>query len=168
MTLVYAGPPLLAALLMLAQSVPSAATLAHRFVPDLSLVVVVFFGWRNGRISATISGFVAGLTADIASGAPLGMNAFAGTVIGFLSGFSHHRIAGDPVLMPAALVSLAFALRHVTVLLIIALYGIDGSAQSVFEWFGLRILTTVVASPVLFAVLRRVHSFHVPRRIGEL
>lgn len=74
-------------------------TLAHRIAiagvrPDLLVAFVVYFAWMRGPISGVAGGFTVGLLQDVDAPGPLGLNAFAKTVVGFLvakAGFRVHR-----------------------------------------------------------------------------
>jgi len=75
------------------------ATLAQRIAiggirPDLLVAFVVYVGWMRGPIAGTVAGFCIGLYQDLDAAGPLGLNAFAKSVTGFLvarAGFRVHR-----------------------------------------------------------------------------
>jgi len=75
------------------------ATVVHRIEiagvrPDLLVAFVVYFGWMRGPIPGVIGGFTVGLLQDIDAPGPLGLNALAKTVVGFIvakAGFRVHR-----------------------------------------------------------------------------
>lgn len=62
--------------------------------PDLLVAFVVYFGWMRGPIAGALGGFSIGLFQDLDAPGPLGLNALAKTVVGFLvakAGFRVHR-----------------------------------------------------------------------------
>jgi rod shape-determining protein MreD len=75
------------------------ATVVHRIAiagvrPDLLVAFVVYFGWMRGPIPGVVGGFSVGLIQDLDAPGPLGLNALAKTVVGFLvakAGFRVHR-----------------------------------------------------------------------------
>jgi hypothetical protein len=74
------------------------ATLAQRIAiagvkPDLLVAFVVYFGWMRGPVPGVIGGFTVGLIQDLDAPGPLGLNALAKTVVGFVvaSGLRVHR-----------------------------------------------------------------------------
>lgn len=75
------------------------ATLAQRIAiggirPDLLVAYVVYIGWMRGPIAGTIAGFCVGIYQDLDAAGPLGLNALAKSVTGFLvarAGFRVHR-----------------------------------------------------------------------------
>ena len=54
--------------------------------PDLILLVVIFIGFRYGSTNGIIAGFILGALQDSFSPHPVGISAFADTIVGFLSG----------------------------------------------------------------------------------
>jgi rod shape-determining protein MreD len=75
------------------------ATLAHRIAiagvkPDLLVAFVVYFGWMRGPVPGVVGGFTVGLIQDLDAPGPLGLNALAKAVVGFVvakAGFRVHR-----------------------------------------------------------------------------
>ncbi|MBI4364363.1 MAG: rod shape-determining protein MreD [Candidatus Latescibacteria bacterium] len=75
------------------------ATLVHRIAiagarPDLLVAFVVYFGWMRGPIPGVVGGFCVGLVQDLDAAGPLGLNALAKTIVGFVvakAGFRVHR-----------------------------------------------------------------------------
>lgn len=55
-------------------------------VPDVALIVLVYFAQQTGQESGTAAGFFTGVLLDLLSGI-LGVNAFAKTVGGFIGGY---------------------------------------------------------------------------------
>lgn len=86
-----------ALLLLVALALQS--TLAPRIAiggirPDLLVAFVVYVGWMRGPVAGTIAGFCVGLFQDLDAAGPLGLNALAKSVTGFLvarAGFRVHR-----------------------------------------------------------------------------
>jgi len=74
-------------------------TMAHRIAiagvrPDLLVAFVVYFAWMRGPVSGVVGGFTVGLLQDLDAPGPLGLNALAKTVVGFIvakAGFRVHR-----------------------------------------------------------------------------
>jgi len=55
-------------------------------IPDLVLILLLFYTLQEGRMYGTIMGFVFGLLFDLVSGGILGSAAFSKTVAGFIGG----------------------------------------------------------------------------------
>ena len=62
--------------------------------PDLLVAYVVYLAWMRGPVVGTIAGFTVGLVQDLDASVPLGLNALAKSLIGFMvakAGFRVHR-----------------------------------------------------------------------------
>lgn len=75
------------------------ATLLYRIEiagirPDLLVAFVVYIAWMRGPVAGTLVGFAVGLLQDLDAPGPLGLNAFAKSLVAFLvakAGFRVHR-----------------------------------------------------------------------------
>lgn len=89
----YRDALVLAAVLVLQGTlVPRIAIAGVR--PDLLVAFVVYFAWMRGPVPGVVGGFSVGLIQDLDAPGPLGLNALAKTVVGFLvakAGFRVHR-----------------------------------------------------------------------------
>lgn len=56
-------------------------------VPDLILILLVFYAVRNGQIYGTILGFVYGFLFDLITGSLLGSAMLSKTIAGFIAGY---------------------------------------------------------------------------------
>lgn len=56
-------------------------------VPDLTLILLVFFAIQNGQIYGTVSGFAFGFVIDLISGTLLGSTMLTKTLAGFTAGY---------------------------------------------------------------------------------
>ncbi len=54
--------------------------------PDLIVLIVIFVGFRHGGTQGILAGFILGVLSDSFSPHPVGISAFANTIIGFLAG----------------------------------------------------------------------------------
>lgn len=60
-------------------------------VPDLVLILVVYFALQNGQIYGSVFGFVIGLLMDLVSGGIIGSWMFSKTLAGFLAGYFYNE-----------------------------------------------------------------------------
>ena len=75
------------------------STVLHRIEiagarPDLLVAYVVYIAWMRGPVVGTVVGFGVGLIQDLDASVPLGLNALAKSIVGFLvakAGFGVHR-----------------------------------------------------------------------------
>ena len=90
--------------------------------PDLLLVLVVAFALAEGPRSGTVTGFVAGLLADLVGDHELGRTALVLAVVGYAAGLVHDPSYGGrdrSTLLPFAVVGLAAAAA-------VTLYAVEG------------------------------------------
>jgi rod shape-determining protein MreD len=98
--------------------------------PDVFLLLVLYIGQRVTPEAATLLGFLAGLTQDALSGAPLGLHAFTDALLGFLTACLSRDLYTES---PLAQFGLVFA----------------GSAGAGIVSLGLFLFFFGVASPVV-------------------
>ena len=60
-------------------------------IPDLLLIWIVYVAITEGQVTATLIGFLIGLTVDFISGQFLGLSALSKTIAGFLAGYFYHE-----------------------------------------------------------------------------
>lgn len=56
-------------------------------IPDLIIILLVFYTLRNGQIYGTVLGFIYGLLFDLITGSLLGSSMLAKTLAGFVAGY---------------------------------------------------------------------------------
>jgi len=125
-------------------------------VPDLALGIVVYAAYVNGMMAGQLSGFFGGLTLDLISAAPIGMNALVRTLIGALAGLARGKVVLDWFLAPMVLAAAA-TLAKAALLFVLGLvfrgevpyYRPDAALL----WAELALNT--LSAPLLFALLRR-------------
>lgn len=124
-------------------------------VPDLILICSVYFSTLNGRLYGETNGLISGLLLDFLTGAPLGLNCFYRTLIGYLFGIFSDTIIVTGVLMPMLTVAIAtFAKRLLIIILFffypkmnLSVYGII-SNEFLFEF-----IINVLLAPLIFKFL---------------
>lgn len=151
--------PLLVVLAVVLQTTVLARLPLPGSAPDLVLVVVVAVGLADGSRTAMLTGFAAGLLADLAADAEVGRLALVLVVVGYLAGLVRDDADSSP-LVPAAVVGALAALA----VLLYAGEGVllsDPSITGGALWRSLvstvpycAVLATVVF-PLVGALLRR-------------
>jgi len=63
--------------------------------PDLPLALVVSIALARGSFHGEIAGFITGLSGDLLSGGPLGVQSLSKVVIGYFVGFVRDRLYSD-------------------------------------------------------------------------
>ncbi|MCD6123291.1 MAG: rod shape-determining protein MreD [Spirochaetales bacterium] len=123
-------------------------------IPDLSLIVLVYIAYRKGSMTGQVTGFVTGITEDILSLSPMGLNAFIKTFIGYIYGIIQGNVFVDPLLMPIILVAVATLIKALLLAVLGVVFPIPQITTHFFThdlW--ISILYNSLLAPFLFALL---------------
>ncbi len=125
-------------------------------VPDLILVLCVYWGLHHPTAGAALGSFMLGYSVDIISSRLLGVNAFAMSLV-FLAVYLgsrliwlHHPIVSSIVVLLASLVKGAGL-----VLVWIVFLSTEGIWQSAVKYIISEALIAAVLAPFMFALLQR-------------
>ena len=130
--------------------------------PDLLLVVVVAFALVEGPLSGTVTGFAAGLLADLGADHELGRAALVYTLAGYVAGLTHDDRPRS-VLLPFGAVALAAA-GAVSVFALEGLLLGDPRITAAAFWPSLAgtvtysVLLTPLVVPVVGGLVRRLDA----------
>jgi len=125
-------------------------------VPDLALGVAVYAAYVNGMMAGQLSGFFGGLTLDLVSAAPIGMNALVRTLLGALTGLARGKVVLDWFLAPMVLSAAATLLKAALLFVLGLVFGGEVPhyrPDAALLWAELALNT--LSAPLLFAMLRR-------------
>ncbi|MBM2804323.1 MAG: Rod shape-determining protein MreD [Deltaproteobacteria bacterium] len=129
-------------------------------VPDLILVLCVYWGLHHPTIGAALGSFLLGYSVDIISSPLLGINAFAMSLVfiavylGSRSIWLHHPIVSSIIVLLAALV------KGVGLVLVWAVFlSTEGFWQGAARYIVTEALIAAVLAPFMFALFRRGESY---------
>jgi len=105
--LYYLSLPFLSILLVILQSTITDVIFSGRLVFELSLIVVIYAGFRLDLIRGSILAFILGFVFDCVAGSVLGVFTFIYVVIFLCSFFASVRLATEKIYIIALLVSFA-------------------------------------------------------------
>ena len=132
------------------------STVAHRLAiggvqPDLFLVLVFGLSLSTRPELATVGGFFIGLYQDSLSGAPLGLNAFTLSLIGFLVSQLSRQVKTAELATRFALLFLAGITSGLTTLLVLRFFQVFRPVVSTILWTVLpgAIYTAILGAGVL-------------------
>lgn len=133
-------------------------TLTRVFPPvaratDVFGLVLVYFAMSSGSAAGLLFGMVAGLTHDVASSSPLGLNGFAGTLAGYFVSRVALQIESTQLSVVGVFFALGVAIEEAARALLIYLL-VDSANPSDPLWVGARVLTSG-ALGLLLVILRR-------------
>jgi rod shape-determining protein MreD len=147
------------------QSTLLAKIAVYHAVPDLALLILVYFSYVNGMMKGQLCGFIGGLFLDFISAAPLGLNALLRTLIGAFVGLFKGNFFLDYFFLPMALGASATLSKAVLLFLLHLLFA-ESVPSYRFDiptlWIELAMNTLL--APLLFAFLRLFKSMLTDRR----
>jgi len=129
-------------------------------VPDLILVLCVYWGLHHPTISAVLESFLLSYSVDVVSSPILGLNAFAMSLVFlavYLSSRSiwlHHPMVSSIVVLLASLVKGAALILVWNVFL-----SVDGFWTGAVRYILMEALVAAVLAPLVFALLRRGQTY---------
>jgi len=129
-------------------------------VPDLILVLCVYWGLHHPTVGAALGSFLLGYSVDIISSRLLGINAFAMSLVfiaaylGSRSIWLHHPIVSSIIVLLAALV------KGVGLIVVWVLFlSTEGFGKGAAQYIVTEALIAAVLAPFMFALLRRGESY---------
>jgi rod shape-determining protein MreD len=124
-------------------------------VPDITLIILVYVSYANGRHVGQITGFLGGILLDFISLSPLGLNIFVRTVIGFLTGLLSGVFFLDAFFLPMVLCAGATFLKAgILVVLSLLFSGAIPAYNFSVAAFWIELALNTVLAPFLFALFR--------------
>ena len=137
-------------------------TFLHFFplVPDLILVLCVYWGLHHPTVGAVLASFVLGYSVDVVSSPILGINAFAMSLVFLAVYLSSRSIWLHNHLVSAVVVLLASFVKGVALVLVSAIFlSTEGFWMGVLRYILLEALVAALLAPFVFALLRRSQTY---------
>ena len=129
-------------------------------VPDLILVLCVYWGLHHPSVGAVLGSFMLGYSVDVVSSKILGINAFAMSLVFLIvyltsrSIWLHHPVVSGFVVLLASLV------KGAALVLVSAIFlSVDGLWLGAIKYILLEALVAAVLAPFVFNLLRRGQIF---------
>lgn len=122
-------------------------------VPDIVLLVLLYFSVLNGKVFGESMGFFSGMFIDFLSGAPFGFNCLFRTVIGYIAGFLNQNINYTDFIIPA-LIGLLGTLTKAFLIWITSLFYTKIIPYDIISTsFIFELIINTLLSPVIFKFL---------------
>jgi rod shape-determining protein MreD len=126
------------------------------FVPDLILVLCVYWGLHHPTVGAVLGSFVLGYSVDVVSSPILGINAFAMSLVFLAVYLSSRSIWLHNSLVSAIVVMLASLVKGVALTVVWALFlSTEGFWMGAIRYILLEALIAALLAPLVFSMLRR-------------
>jgi len=129
-------------------------------VPDLILVLCVYWGLNHPTVGAVWGAFLLGYAVDVFSSPVLGLNAFAMSLVFLAVYLSSRRIWIHSPLLSAAVVFFASWVKGAALILVGTFFlAAEGLWIGVLKYIFLEALVAAILAPGVFSLLRRGQSF---------
>lgn len=147
-------------LLVVLQTTLQRLLLIGPIVPDLILVLCVYWGLHHPTVGAALGSFLLGYSVDILSSRLLGVNAFAMSLVflavyvGSRSIWLHHPIVSSIIVFFAAVV------KGIGLVLVwVVFLSTEGFWQGALQYIVTEALIAAVLAPFIFALLQRGENY---------
>jgi rod shape-determining protein MreD len=128
-------------------------------VPDLTLVLCVYWALNRPTVGAVLGSFILGYSVDVLSSPVLGINALAMSLVFLIAYLSSRFILIVNPLLSAAVVFVASLLKAGTLVVALSVFVSAGDRPAgILRYIFLEALCAAVFAPVLFLLLRRGQS----------
>lgn len=125
-------------------------------VPDLILVLCVYWGLHHPTVGAVLGSFLLGYSVDVVSSPILGLNAFAMSLVFLAVYLSSRSIWLHNWLVSFFVVLLASLIKGAALILVSAIFlSMDGLWLGAARYLLLEALVAAVLAPFVFTLLRR-------------
>lgn len=122
-------------------------------VPDIVLLVLLYFSVLNGKVFGESMGFFSGMFIDFLSGAPFGFNCLFRTVIGYIAGFLNQNINYTGFVIPALIGLLGTITKAFLIWLTSLFYTKIIPYDIISTSFIFELIINTLLSPVIFKFL---------------
>lgn len=124
-------------------------------LPDVPLIMLVFFAIEFGRSVAQSTGWLSGLVVDLGTGVPLGFHALLQLCLGAGFGSLRERFRIESIMVAITIISIATVLKQVLLLALIRLFDLQDLPLATVAVLSQRFLIAVLlnaamAIPVFF------------------
>jgi rod shape-determining protein MreD len=127
-------------------------------MPDLVLLLVVYFGINRGEERAMTTGLVGGVLQDVAGDTGLGHHVLCLVIIGFLVGQISHRLITDNPAVKTGVVFCASIIHAIIYVMVDYVQTPDIDALNMLAVSHVpRAFYTALATPLVFYILNRIH-----------
>jgi rod shape-determining protein MreD len=129
-------------------------------VPDLMLVLCVYWGLHHPTVGAVLGSFLLGYSVDVVSSPILGLNAFAMSLVFLAVYLSSRSIWLHNWFVSFFVVLLASLIKGAALVVISAIFlSMDGLWAGAARYLLMEALVAAVLAPFVFTLLRRGQSY---------
>ncbi|MGL1894047.1 MAG: rod shape-determining protein MreD [Spirochaetaceae bacterium] len=137
-------------LIIVVQSVVFPIIFKNDYMPDLSLIAIIYFSINFGRNIGQILGFSSGLVLDSLSGVPFGLNTMVKLIMGFLLGFFEGKIFLDKFILPCIIITLCTIAKFAMYSFVALIFPIDLNINFFSFRYLIELGLNIVLTPFIF------------------
>lgn len=142
-------------LLIIIKSVVFPIFFTNGYMPDISLIAIIYFSINFGKIMGQIMGFTSGLVLDSLSGVPFGLNTLLRLIMGFLLGFFEGKIFLDKFVLPCIMITICTVAKFILIYLISLIYPIDLHLNIFSIKYLIELGLNILFTPLVFLVFNQ-------------
>ena len=129
-------------------------------VPDLTLILCVYWGLNYPTVGAVLGSFILGYSVDVFSSPVLGLNAFAMSLVFLAAYLSSRCIWIHNTLLSAGVVFFASCIKVTALILVGTLFlSTENLFVVVLKYIFWEALFAAILAPLVFSLLRRGQSY---------
>lgn len=152
-------------LFIIIQSVVFPLFFTNDYMPDLSLIAIVYFSINYGKSLGQSLGFISGLVIDSLSGVPFGLNSMVRLIMGFFLGFFEGKIFLDKVVLPVVIILICTIMKFVLIILIAVIFPIELKVNFLSYRYLIEIGMNIVIAPFIFILFDMLAKRLYPDRV---
>ncbi|QEN05898.1 rod shape-determining protein MreD [Thiospirochaeta perfilievii] len=120
------------------------------YMPDISLIALIYFSINYGKVFGQWLGFSTGIIFDSLSGVPFGLNTLVRLILGFFLGFFEGKIFMDKIILPCIIITLCTVAKFFLISLVGLFYPIDLNIDFFSVRYVIEIGMNILFTPIIF------------------
>jgi rod shape-determining protein MreD len=134
------------------------------YMPDLSLIAIIFFSINFGKEVGQILGFSSGLVLDSLSGVPFGLNTLVRLIMGFLLGFFKGKIFLDKIILPCIIITICTIAKFALFYIVSLIYPIELNINIFSIRYLIELGMNIILTPFVFILFELLAKKMYPSR----
>ena len=149
-TIFFAVSMMIVLFLIVIQSVLASLFFNSNYMPDLSLIIILYISVNFGKNIGQVMGFSSGLVLDSLSGVPFGLNSMVKLIIGYLLGFMEGKVFFDSIILPVVMITVATIFKYLLYYVVSIVFSISIDLNFFTYKYLIELFLNIVLSPVIF------------------
>lgn len=134
------------------------------FMPDISLIAMIYFSINYGKNIGQVLGFSTGLILDSLSGVPFGLNTLVRLIMGFSLGFFNGKIFMDKIILPCIMITICTVFKYIIISLVDLIFPINLHLNVFSYKYLIELGMNIVLTPFVFLLFSILAKRLYPKR----